>query len=155
MAKGIAGGFPFGAFALTEAVSEKLEAGDHGGTYSGNPLGCAVASAVIQYLMDQRVDEHVRDLGRFALEKMNEWGHAHGDLIADVRGKGLLLVVEFKEESLATAVKEHCLAGRLFVTQTQKKMIRLFPALTITREEMEEGLGILHKAIITTKERLT
>ena len=42
MAKGIAGGFPFGAFALSEAAVNKLEIGDHGGTYCGNPLGCAV-----------------------------------------------------------------------------------------------------------------
>ena len=53
MAKGIAGGFPLGAFAMTEAVAGRLEAGDHGGTYCGNPLACAVADAVIR-LPDRR-----------------------------------------------------------------------------------------------------
>jgi acetylornithine/N-succinyldiaminopimelate aminotransferase len=58
MAKGIAGGFPFGAFAVTEKVNRLLEPGDHGGTYCGNPLGCAVSSAVIEYLMENRIWEN-------------------------------------------------------------------------------------------------
>ena len=52
MAKGIADGFPFGAFAVSEAVAAKLEPADHGGTYCGNSLGCAVAYAVIKVLLD-------------------------------------------------------------------------------------------------------
>ena len=55
MAKGIAGGFPFGAFAMTGKVNSRLEQGDHGGTYCGNPLGCAVSSAVIEYLLSHRI----------------------------------------------------------------------------------------------------
>ena len=147
MAKGIAGGFPFGAFAMSEQVSERLEAGDHGGTYSGNPLGCAVAHAVITYLVDHGVGENARDQGRLALKRMNEWREVYPTLISDVRGRGLLLAVEFRAEKTATEVKERCLAGGLFVTQTQKNMIRLFPALTITRSEMEEGLEIMSRAI--------
>ena len=54
MAKGIAGGFPLGAFACTEEVAARFELGDHGGTYCGNPLGCAVAHAVIGHLVDRR-----------------------------------------------------------------------------------------------------
>ena len=112
MAKGIAGGFPFGAFAMSEAFSRRLEAGDHGGTYSGNPLGCAVAHAVIKYLIDHQVDENVRNTGQLALGGLYEWKEAHPELIVDVRGKGLLLAVEFKDEETATAVKEHCLSPR-------------------------------------------
>lgn len=52
MAKGLAGGFPLGAFAVSEAAAAKLEPGGHGGAYCGNPLGCAVAYAVIKVLLD-------------------------------------------------------------------------------------------------------
>ena len=73
MAKGIAGGFPFGAFAMSGMVAQKLELGDHGGTYCGNPLGCAVAYAVIKYLIDHHVSGNVSRMGRFALRLMEPW----------------------------------------------------------------------------------
>jgi len=147
MAKGIAGGFPFGAFAVSEAVSERLETGDHGGTYSGNPLGCAVAYAVIRYLIDQNVGENVRQRGLACFNRINEWRRVYPDLISDVRGKGLLLAIEFRSEGIATDITERCLAEGLLVRQTQGRMIRLFPALTITEAETEEGLAILGEAI--------
>jgi acetylornithine/N-succinyldiaminopimelate aminotransferase len=147
MAKGIAGGFPFGAFALSEAVSSRLEPGDHGGTYSGNPLGCAVSYAVIKHLIENRVGANVVDQGRLALAKMSEWKETYPRLITDVRGRGLLMAVEFKDEAIATRVNSRCLADGLLVQQTQKRMIRVFPALTITRAEIEEGLAILGGAI--------
>ncbi len=59
MAKGIAGGFPFGAFAITEELNNKFEIGDHGGTYCGNPLGCAVAYSVIKYMLNNKIWENV------------------------------------------------------------------------------------------------
>jgi len=147
MAKGIAGGFPFGAFAVTETVSANLEAGDHGGTYSGNPLGCAVSYSVIEYLVNNRVIENVIEQGRFALSRMSEWKVWHGGLITAVRGRGLLIAVEFKDERVATEVNNHCVDAGLLLQQTQKKMLRVFPALTITRAEMDEGLSILEGAI--------
>lgn len=147
MAKGIAGGFPFGAFALTEGVASRLEAGDHGGTFCGNPLGCAVAYAVIGYLLDYNISDHVIEMGAFALDRLKEWRRDYPERIADVRGKGLLLAVEFGDEATATKINDRCLAGGLFVRQTQGNMIRIFPALTIKREELEEGLTIIRKAI--------
>lgn len=147
MAKGIAGGFPFGAFALTEEVASRLEAGDHGGTFCGNPLGCAVACAVIGYLLDHNISDHVIEMGAFALDRLKEWRRDYPERIADVRGKGLLLAVEFGDEATAAKISDRCLAGGLFVRQTQGKMIRIFPSLTIKREELEEGLTIIRKAI--------
>jgi acetylornithine/N-succinyldiaminopimelate aminotransferase len=151
MAKGIAGGFPFGAFAVSEAVSERLEAGDHGGTYAGNPLGCAVAYAVISYLVDQDVGENVRQRGLACFSRMNEWMTAYPEVILAVRGKGLLLAIEFRSEGIATDITDRCLAEGLLVRQTQGRMVRLFPALTITEAEMEEGLAILGKVIGTAR----
>lgn len=147
MAKGIAGGFPFGAFAMSEAVAEKLEIGDHGGTYCGNPLGCAVSYAVVKYLIDNNISENVEKMGQLALNRMNKWQTEYGDAVADVRGKGLLIMIEFRNEYIATKVKNECNANGLLVTQTQGIGIRIFPALNIRMDELEEGLQIMEDAI--------
>jgi acetylornithine/N-succinyldiaminopimelate aminotransferase len=147
MAKGIAGGFPFGAFAMSESVATQIELGDHGGTYCGNPLGCAVASAVIEHLIAHNVSANVTEMGNLALQRMREWRQAYPQIIEDVRGQGLLLAVEFNGEQTASHITQWCLARGLFVLQTQGTTIRVLPALNIKREEMEQGLDILGKAV--------
>jgi acetylornithine/N-succinyldiaminopimelate aminotransferase len=149
MAKGIAGGFPFGAFALSETVAKKLEIGDHGGTYCGNPLGCAVSYAVIKYLIENNISRNVEEMGCFALKRMSLWSKVYENVIADIRGKGLLIMLEFQSEDIATNVKNECLERGLFVTQTQGNGIRIFPALNIKKDELEEGLLIIEDVIKT------
>jgi len=77
LAKGIAGGFPFGAFAMTEEVSLNLQKGDHGGTYCGNPLGCAVAYAVIKHLLQTDIQRNVESMGSFIFENLKALQQAH------------------------------------------------------------------------------
>lgn len=147
MAKGVAGGFPLGAFAISENVASQLELGDHGGTYCGNPLGCAVAYAVIKYLLENNISSNSTETGSIALKRMGVWLQEYPDIIADVRGKGLLLLLELHDEKTATHINDFCINNGLFVTQTQSEAIRIFPALNITRDEMEEGLEIIEKAL--------
>jgi acetylornithine/N-succinyldiaminopimelate aminotransferase len=147
MAKGIAGGFPLGAFAISEAVSAGLEAGDHGGTYCGNPLGCAVSYAVIRYLLDHNISAHVTELGNHILSRMYDWLQRFPEIIKGFRGRGLLLAIEFCDENTAGRVTDECINKGLFVRQTQGNLIRIFPALNIRFEELEEGLAIVEAAI--------
>jgi len=147
MAKGIAGGFPFGGFAMSEKVASRLEIGDHGGTYCGNPLGCAVAHSVIKYLVDHNVSANVEYMGLICLETMGHWKERYPDAIKDIRGKGLLLLIEFADSDTAKAVSDECLARKLFVRQTQGNGIRVFPALNIKESELKEGLEIMQAAI--------
>ena len=153
MAKGIAGGFPFGAFAMSERVTKRLETGDHGGTYCGNPLGCAVAHAVIKYLVDHDISANVERMSLLAMEKMAQFQHDFQHAITEVRGKGLLLLMQFKNEDIASRVSDECLQRRLFVRQTQGNGIRIFPALNIKENELEEGLEIIRSAIETVMNR--
>jgi acetylornithine/N-succinyldiaminopimelate aminotransferase len=147
MAKGIAGGFPFGAFAMSEAVASRLEPGDHGGTFCGNPLGCAVAHAVITYLIDHQISEHVADIGNRALLRISGWSDAYPGIVSEVRGKGLLLGIQLCSEVKTTQIVEQCVKKGLFVRQTQGDVIRIFPALNISQAQMEEGLAILERSI--------
>ena len=147
LAKGIAGGFPLGAFAMTDAVADRLEAGDHGGTYCGNPLACAVAEAVLRYLVEEHVEARVTELGEWALGRMRGWAERLPGLVVGARGVGLLLLVELRDEATAGAVAAECLRRGAFVRQTHGTGIRVFPALTITHEELDEGLSLLEEAI--------
>lgn len=147
LAKGIAGGFPFGAFAMTEEVSRRLERGDHGGTYSGNPLGCAVAHAVIKYLLNNDIASHVDRMGLMIMEELRRWQKVYPQQITSVRGRGLLIAMEVARPELAEAIVEESLRLGLFVNVTQGNIIRLFPALNITSGEVKEGMDILDKAV--------
>jgi acetylornithine/N-succinyldiaminopimelate aminotransferase len=147
MAKGLAGGFPFGAFAMSEEVAQKIEEGDHGGTYCGNPLGCAVSYSVVNYLLEHDIESHVQTVGASILTKLQQWQRQYPPLIVDVRGRGLLLALEFHDKKIAAQVYDQSLNAGLLLNLKHGTILRLFPALTITREEAEEGLRILHKAI--------
>jgi len=147
MAKGIAGGFPFGAFAVSESVAAKLEIGDHGGTYCGNPLGCAVSHAVIRYLVEKDICSNVNEVGGYATDHMRGWLTAYPDMVSAVRGRGLLLLLELKDEPTGTRLNDFCQDHGLFVRQTQGNAFRIFPTLTITKAEMKEGLDIIEKGL--------
>ena len=147
MAKGIAGGFPLGAFAMTEAAAQQVEIGDHGGTYCGNPLACAVASAVIGFMLDNDIESHVTAMGALVLERMRQWQSQYPAAIRQARGQGLLTAMEFKEEARTASVYRHCLEKGLLVNMTQGNIIRIFPALTVTPEELEQGLAVLDEVL--------
>lgn len=143
MAKGIAGGFPIGAFAVSEEIARGIEIGDHGGTYCGAPLGTAVSYAVIKYLLDNNIAAHVQEMSDIFFTELESWKKEFSNQIADVRGKGLLIAIELNSVEIAGQVYRTALEKGLFVNITQDKVIRLFPALNITREEAAEGLDIL------------
>jgi acetylornithine/N-succinyldiaminopimelate aminotransferase len=150
LAKGIAGGFPFGAFALSEEVSAKLEKGDHGGTYCGNPLGCAVAYAVIRHLLDNDIEQNVKAVGAMIHERMLSWKERYPSFITDVRGRGLLLAMEICDAPTAERIFSESLKRGLILNLIQMKVIRLCPALNITPGEAEAALSILDEAIEAT-----
>ncbi len=147
LAKGMGGGFPLGAFVTSEEVSAKLQAGDHGGTYCGNPLACAVAHAVLRYLLENDIATHVKALGATALAEMNRWAQDLPGVVTGARGRGLLLLVQLRDEATATRVAAECLARKVFVRQTQGNAVRVFPALNISKAELMEGLETLREAI--------
>ncbi|MDD1730399.1 MAG: aspartate aminotransferase family protein [Methanospirillum sp.] len=149
MAKGIAGGFPFSAFAVTDEVAYGIQKGDHGGTYNGNPLGCAVSEAVIRYMVDLDIESHVTDLGSETIKRLNEWKEKYPKAITEVRGQGLLIALELTDDSKSAEIVKRCLDNGLILNLKHGHIIRIFPALTITKLEMQEGLDILEKEIIT------
>lgn len=147
MAKGLAGGFPFGAFAVSKDIAEKIEIGDHGGTYCGNPLGCAVSSAVIKFLIDNKIENNVNEISELTLKFLHELKVEFPQLIRDIRGKGLLLALELAVEKTTSDIQRDCLDNGLLINVTHGNIIRLFPALTITQDEMNKSLELLKNSV--------
>lgn len=147
MAKGIAGGFPFGAVAVKEDIAASTQNGDHGGTYIGNPLGCAVASAVIEFMIESRIGDHVTEMGEIVCRELYRLRSEFPDVITDVRGRGLLWAVEFSSSETASKVFDLSLDRGLILNLKHGNIFRIFPALNIDKFEMEKGLDIFAQSI--------
>lgn len=147
MGKGIAGGFPLAAFAVTERINARIQKGDHGGTYCGNPLGCAVATAVVSELIQQNLPHRARQLGKTLLGRLAQLKQIHPGKIIDVRGKGLLCALELASDELVQCVTRNCLKQGLLITPTRNSVVRLIPSLLLSESELGEALRILDKSI--------
>jgi 4-aminobutyrate aminotransferase len=157
LAKAIASGFPLGATAARGEIMKKWGPASHGTTYGGNPISCAAALATLAVIREEKLLENARAQGRYMLETLRGL-QAESPIIGDVRGVGLMLAVEFirpgtDKEPNTEAVRrilQRALEGGLLLypcghwTQT----IRLIPPLTVTREQVEEGLAIFRQAVL-------
>lgn len=143
MGKGIAGGFPFAAFAVSDAVHAALQRDDHGGTYNGNPLGCAVAESVVRYLRDNAIAERAALQGEHLLARLHALARRHPDSISQVRGRGLLTAIELHDAAEVAPLTQRCAEAGLLVVPTRNGVIRLLPDLLVSRSDLDAGLDIL------------
>ncbi len=147
MAKGIAGGFPFGAVATTKDIAERIENGDHAGTYIGNPLGCAVAAAVIKYMIGNDIKSKVEQSTEHLEDILQLLKSTYPRIIRDIRGKGLLRAVEFTNSKYASFVFNEAINAGLLLNLKHGSIIRIFPALTISKEEITYGMEIVNNLL--------
>jgi acetylornithine/N-succinyldiaminopimelate aminotransferase len=147
MGKGIAGGFPFAGVALTQAVANKVALGDHGGTYCGNPLGCAVAHSVVSYLIENRVAQQVSESAAYLCQRLERIMKRFPDLAFELRGQGLLIGLQLQDDNSVRELTSRCMALGLLVTPTRGGVVRLLPSLLISRQEIDEGVEILEAAL--------
>ncbi|KAF9199632.1 acetylornithine aminotransferase [Haplosporangium sp. Z 27] len=148
MAKPLANGFPIGAIMITDQIAEKIVIGDHGTTFGGNPLGCAVASSVFRRISKPEFLENVVKNGAHFREKLES---ISSPLIKEVRSKGMILGVEFQVDPapLVALARER---GLLIIT-AGNNTVRFVPALNISKAEIDQGIEILKKAIVAFEDR--
>jgi 4-aminobutyrate aminotransferase/(S)-3-amino-2-methylpropionate transaminase len=157
-AKALGGGLPIGAVTGRAEILEAIHVGGLGGTFGGNPVACAAALEVIETIERDGLLERAERVGaalREALEGMGE----EFDLVGEVRGLGAMVAVELVDDPLtkhpakgaATRIIEECYAQGLIVLKagTHDNVVRLLPPLTISEDLVDEGLGILRKAVAT------
>ena len=159
MAKGIASGFPFAAIGASAELMARWPTGSHGGTYGGNPIGCAAAMATIDVLTAPGFLEQVVARGEQLRAGLQALAAQH-PVIADVRGPGLMVAAEFRDpdtgapDAPRTAeVIAHCREhGNLLLMNagTWGNVIRFMPPLVITEPEMAEALAAVSDAVAAT-----
>ncbi|MBU1660696.1 MAG: aminotransferase class III-fold pyridoxal phosphate-dependent enzyme, partial [Chloroflexi bacterium] len=141
VAKGIASGMPLGAI-IAKSNFMTWEKGSHGSTFGGNPVACAAALETIA-LLEEELMKNASRVGGYLLEALADLQARYPTLIADVRGLGLMIGIEFQNAQQAHIAAEACFYRGLIVLECGQKAIRLSPPLVVTREESDAALKIL------------
>lgn len=144
MAKGLAGGVPIGAVLVTDKANV-FEYGDHGSTFGGNPLACAAGVATMQALRAEGLVENSAEVGRYFLGKLEEL-QARQPAITEVRGLGLMLALDTKEERAGDVVLAALRRG-LILNATGPRTVRMVPPLVLSKSDVDEAVAIIEAAI--------
>jgi len=144
LAKGLASGIPIGAILAKDKVSV-FAPGEHGSTFGGNPLACAVGWATLKFILDNDIAGNVKRVGEYLTAGLEDLRQKF-PLITEVRGRGLLIAMEFSRDIAPSAVMA-CLERGLLVNKLKPNALRFMPPLIIGNQEVDEALDILDKAL--------
>lgn len=154
LGKAISGGmYPVSAVLANDNIMNVIQPGQHGSTFGGNPIACAVAMAALGVVEDEHLSERAEELGklfRSEIEKLI----AKSDLITKVRGKGLLNAILINDTPDSSTAWNLCLILKengLLAKPTHGNIIRLAPPLVITEEQLLECVSIIEKSILEFK----
>jgi 4-aminobutyrate aminotransferase len=150
-AKGIASGMPLGAMVAREELMT-WETGAHGSTYGGNPLSCAAALATIE-LVEGGLAENAAQVGAVLLEGLRGIRERHPDLVAEVRGLGLMIGVAFRGHEQAVAVEQAAFRRGLLVLGCGEDAIRMSPPLVFREDQAKTALEVFEEAIAEVEAR--
>jgi putrescine aminotransferase len=155
LAKALGGGvMPIGAVVATEAVFSSLFANPflHSTTFGGNPLACAAALATIDVLLEERLPQRAAEMGDYMLAGLRQAVRGFEDVVIDVRGKGLLIALEFKNDLAGFAVSKYLFERGVLVAGTlmNARVIRIEPPLTIERAQADRVFAALHEALVAS-----
>jgi acetylornithine/N-succinyldiaminopimelate aminotransferase len=144
LGKGLASGIPIGVILAKDRVSV-FTPGEHGSTFGGNPLACAAGYATLRFIIDNDVAGSVSRVGQYLATGLEDLKQKF-PFITEVRGRGLLMAMEFSQD-VARSVVMSCLDGGLLVNQLKPNAVRFMPPLIIGNKEVDEALGILDEVL--------
>ena len=154
LGKAISGGmYPVSAVLANNEIMNVIKPGQHGSTFGGNPIACAVAMAALTVVKDENLSERAEELGKLFRSEINKLIEK-SDLITKVRGKGLLnaiLINDTPESSTAWNLCLNLKENGLLAKPTHGNIIRLAPPLVITEEQLLECVAIIGKTVLEYK----
>jgi acetylornithine/N-succinyldiaminopimelate aminotransferase len=145
LAKGLGGGMPIGAMLAGRKVAHLLQPGMHGTTFGGNPIVTKAALGVFEAISKDKMLKNARVMGSYIVERIKAM-QACFPFIKEVRGLGLMIGVELSIEG--KGIFDTCFEDGLIINCTQGKVLRIMPALNVTRKEVDRALSILEKAFV-------
>jgi len=145
IAKGVGGGFPFGACLAREDIAACMVPGTHGSTYGGNPLAMAVGNKVFDLINDEEMLEHVRKISNFVKQQFERLKDEYPDVVQEIRGKGLLIGMKLKKDPVQ--VRGFARDRNLLVGSAGDNVLRLAPPLIITEDHVREAMTALEGAL--------
>jgi ornithine--oxo-acid transaminase len=147
LGKALSGGLlPVSAVLSSDEIMLTIKAGEHGSTYGGNPLACKVAIAALKVLEEEGLAQRAEELGQFFRDSLQR---INSPCIKTIRGKGLLnaIIIEHPDKEAAWKLCLDLKENGLLAKPTHGDKIRLAPPLVITREQVEESVGIIEDAV--------
>jgi len=151
VAKGIGGGFPLGALLATEAAALAMTPGTHGSTYGGNPLGCAVGCAVVDEITRDGFLDDVNRRAGFLRQQLEGLVAGHPDIFTGIRGQGLMLGLMCKVPNLDVVNAGY--DALVLTVPGGDNVVRLLPSLTISEDEIMQGISRLDAAATALERR--
>jgi len=151
-AKPVGGGLPLGGVIATKELMEKFAAGSYGTTFGGNPVSCVCGKKTLEIIQRDKLIENAAKLGEYATKKLNK-AKEEVSAIGDVRGMGLMIGVELINNDGSPAVElikkfmTEIPKRGVVITKAGKSVIRICPALNITKEQLDEGLNIIIQTV--------
>ncbi|KAJ7485602.1 acetylornithine aminotransferase [Mycena latifolia] len=147
-AKGLANGFPLSGVVSRKELTDKLIPGSMGGTYAGNAVSCAAACAVADAMREENILSNVNARSTELFAALEAVKKAHPAAVLDVRGRGLMVAVEFAGAGVATRVTKKCVErGMIILTTSVYEVVRFIPPLNITAEDLAKGAKIFAEAV--------
>jgi len=146
LAKPIANGLPMGAMLCTDEAARAFSPGMHGTTFGGGPLVCAVAIAVIDTVRQNRMLEHIRDVGGYFKQELESLRAKH-DCIVDVRGMGLMLGMEIDSAELAKRAAAEMMARHIIINRTSDTVLRFLPPYILERSHVDTAIMALDEVL--------
>lgn len=146
LGKALGGGLlPVSLFLARREVMDVFHPGDHGSTFGGNPLACAVGHMALRVLVEEQLVEKSQELGAYFQLQLNS---IKSPLIKEIRGKGLLLGIEFHPNQVsARTVCEHLMRHGILSKETHETVVRFAPPLVITRAQIDDALAIIQNTL--------
>jgi acetylornithine/N-succinyldiaminopimelate aminotransferase len=144
LAKALGGGLPIGCMVVKKDIADILTAGMHASTFGGGPIVAKAALAVLRTVHKEKMLANARKMGEYLLLLLNALRDRY-EVIKDVRGLGLMLGVELN--IAGKGIVDKCIEKGLLINCTHDKVLRLMPALNITKKEIDRAIKILDEAL--------